>query len=272
VGRSPAVLFLFAALSASLGAGSARAHDVWLEPSTHRPAPNQRIDIRLRVGERFRGETAPRRPERIERFVALGPSGEREIVGVAGVDPAGVARLDREGTWLLVYDNLPARIELPAERFESYLVEEGLERVVESRRERGASKRPGRERYSRSVKCLVTVGSGEAAGFDRTAGLELELVPERDPRALTAPAELPFRLLFRGEPLAGALVRALPRRAPERASAARTDRDGRVALPIAPGDVWLVRTVHMIEAAEGDPEVDWESYWAALSFEVPRDN
>jgi uncharacterized GH25 family protein len=252
---------------AALAPAPAAGHDVWIEPSSHRPATGERLEVRLVVGEKFRGEPVPRRSDRIERFAAELDGERREILGLDGVAPAGVARLDRDGTWLLVYDNRPAEIELPGDRFELHLAQEGLERIAELRRARGESGRAARERYSRSVKSLVTAGDPASAssGFDRVLGLELELVPESDPRRLAGPAEVPFRLFFRGAPVEGVLVTAYPGSAPESAASSRTDDDGRVSLPIAPGDRWLVRAVHMVPASE--PGIDFESFWAALTFE-----
>jgi uncharacterized GH25 family protein len=53
--------------------------------------------------------------------------------------------------------------------------------------------------------------------------------------------------------------------AAERA-AARTDSAGRVAFAITKPGLWLIKTVHMIEAPP-DSGADWESLWASLTFE-----
>jgi hypothetical protein len=87
------------------------------------------------------------------------------------------------------------------------------------------------------------------------------------------------RVLYRGRPLPGSLVRAwhqplppggVPRDAATRDSvgasaAARTDGSGVAAFDgSAPGE-WLVATVHMV--ASGDPAAaDWESLWASFTF------
>jgi hypothetical protein len=76
------------------------------------------------------------------------------------------------------------------------------------------------------------------------------------------------RLLFRDQPLEGALVVALPKDAPEKKVEARTDSSGRVVLELGAGRTWLVKTVHMVEAPAGSG-ADWESLWASLTFEIP---
>jgi uncharacterized GH25 family protein len=46
---------------------------------------------------------------------------------------------------------------------------------------------------------------------DRAAGLPLEIIAQADVNALAAGDDLPIRLLFKGKPLRGALVRGMHR-------------------------------------------------------------
>lgn len=260
-----------AVLGLLLSASTAGAHDLWLEPSSFRPAQGEPVAVRVRVGEHFQGDPVPRSSTRIERFAAVVP-GERELElplkGVEGADPAGQAALPVPGTWILVYDTNHAQVELEADKFEQYLREEGLESVIALRAERGQSKAPAREIYSRCAKSLVVVGKENAGqGHARVLGLSLELVPEASPAALPAGGELPVLLLYRGEPLAGALVVAMRKDQPAEKVSARTGEDGRVRLRLdRPGD-WLVKAVHMVPAPEAS-QADWESFWASLTFRM----
>jgi Domain of unknown function (DUF4198) len=246
--------------------GSARSHDFWIRPSGFRPAPGSRVEIDLRVGEGFRGESVARNPERIERFVSLASPGSPEaIAGVDGKAPAGFLRA-REGggiVWI-GYQSRPTPIELEAGKFDRYLAEEGLERIVELRRARGESLKPGRERYARCAKSLLRTGPGQGAGIGTKLGFPLEIVPEDDPAA-TGGGSLGFQLLYRDRPVEGILVGCTSEDAPEKEVRRRTDGEGRVRFELAAKGVWLVRAVHMVPAqAEG---ADWESYWASLTFE-----
>lgn len=49
-----------------------------------------------------------------------------------------------------------------------------------------------------------------------------------------------------------------------------TDRDGKVSFKLPKAGVWVVRTVHMCRVTEKnpDPPADWESFWAAMTFEL----
>jgi uncharacterized GH25 family protein len=261
-----AAWFLLASLAS---APALQAHDLWIEPSSFRPAPGQRVAVRLRVGQAFRGDPVPRMAERIERFAAVGPGsspgGEIPLPGVEGTDPAGWASLPAPGTWILVYDSDHSSVELDGPKFEAYLAEEGLEKISRLRAGRGQTAARSREIYSRCAKSLVTAGGGAPPGFDRVLGLPLELVPETSPSALPAGGALPVRLLFRGKPLAGALVVAIPRDAPAARVSARTGADGRVRLRLDRAGDWLVKAVEMQPAPAGSG-ADWESFWASLSF------
>lgn len=242
-------------------AAPAAAHDFWIEPSSFRPAPGERVAVRLRVGENLKGEPVPRNPGRIERFAAVGPAGEADVTGVEGVDPAGWASPAGAGLHWLVFDSNHASVEQTGPKFDSYLEEEGLERI---RALRKAGEGPVKEIYSRCAKSLLRVGEG-SAGYDRELGLELELVPEKNPYALKPGEALPVRLLYKGKPLDGALVVGLA--SPGDKVSARTV-GGRASLVLDRPGLWLIKAVHMIPAPEGSG-AEWESLWASLTFELP---
>ncbi len=254
-----------------------RAHDFWIEPSSFRPAPGARVSVGLRVGEHLQGDPVPRNPERIERFasvtsVTVSNAGEEEIPGVPGADPAGWVTPSSPGLLWIVYDTNHASIELDGAKFDKYLGEEGLERIREMRAKGGAKPGPVKEIYSRCAKALLSVSGaipGAGEGYDRALGLELELIPESNPYALKAGGTLPVHLLYKGKPLAGALVMALPAAQPDAKLAVRTDARGRAALRLDSPGRWLVKVVHMIPAP-ADTGADWESLWASLTFELPE--
>lgn len=243
------------------------AHDFWIVPATFRPEVGATLAVALRVGEHFRGEPVRRDRTRIERFFALGPTGEKPVVGRHGGEPAGLVRIDAPGLWIVGYRSRPTPISLAAEAFESYLSEEGLERIIELRAARGESRKEGREVFSRSAKALIAAGSG-GEGHDRRLGLTLELVPEKNPYALGPGVELPVRLLYQGSPLAGALVVAMNADEPDTRLSARSGPEGRVVFRLGRDGVWLVKAVQMVAAAP-ESRADWESVWASLTFELP---
>jgi hypothetical protein len=179
-----------------------------------------------------------------------------------------------DGGALVAYESSFTPIELEAGEFDRYLKLEGLDEPLRSRARLGSKAGPGRERYARCPKTWI--GGRELGRLLRPVGLPLEVVPVGDP---TSSSPVKVKLLFRGRPLAGALVRvwnqplehgAMPRDAAERdsvgpATEVRTDRTGLATLSInGPGE-WLVSAVHMVRCADR-AEADWESLWASLTF------
>lgn len=243
----------------------ATAHDFWIEPSTFRPAVGDRVTAALRVGEKLRGDPVPRIPPYIERFILKGSGAETPILGTPGIDPAGNVQIADKGMHWIGYQSTPSPMVVDAPKFEQYLREEGLERIIEQRARSGQSSAPGRERFSRCAKSLLFTAADDA--YSESLGFTLELVPRRNPYAIRAGDDLPLTLLFREKPLANALVVAMSKTDPERAVRARTDSHGRVSLPIAHSGFWLVKAVHM-EPAPPDAGVDWESWWASVTFEL----
>lgn len=275
----------------------AMAHDLWIEPSTFHPEVGELVWVGLRIGHPPTGGEPVRRDERrLERFVLRGPQGETPIPGLDGREPAGWIRPPAPGRYVVALRSHAAVSVLPAEVFERYLEEKGLQAVSAERARRGDSGEPGRERYSRALKALLTVDGlrqvpaerlQDAAGLgaDRPLGLRLELIARADPSTLRAGDSLPVELRFENRPLAGVRVEAHPLLSAAEASTpalavstptvsaplvARTDARGRVRFTLPQEGPWLLTAVHMIPASSGVEE-DWESVWTALSFSVGRD-
>jgi uncharacterized GH25 family protein len=261
IGRYGVGLLLWA-----LSAPALLAHNFWIEPTTFTPAQGQRVAVRLRVGVELQGDPVPRDPNLIKRFVAVGPSGEAPVPGVANTEPAGFEAFSAPGLYTIVYESGRSPVELDAAKFEQYLKEEGLETVAAARARQGKSGAGAKEVFSRCAKALIAVG-GPGSGHDRVFGQRLELVAEKNPYTLAGGGELPVRLLYEGKPLAGALVMALQRGRPDKVTA-RSDSKGRVLLKLDRPGFWLIKAVHMI-AAPADAGADWESLWASLTFALP---
>lgn len=260
--RSLVTVALLVAGGSTLG-----AHDFWIEPRAFQAKPGALLGLHLMVGERMLGDPVPRDTAGIERFVVTHGSQEQVVPGREGGDPAGVLRVDGTGLLIVGYHSKPHSIELTADKFDKYLGEEGLDAVqaILAR----MKKRPtvAREEYSRCAKSLLLSGDSSAAQRDRALGLPLELIAERNPYAGAAGQDFPVTLLYRGKPLRDALVIAINRDDPDGRLRSRTNSEGRVNFRLPRGGVWLIKAVHMIPAEAGR-DIDWESFWASLTFEL----
>ena len=260
---------------AALTAAPAHAHEYWLAPSTYHATAGEHVQVTAYVGTGFRGELKPFAATRALRFIARGATLEDlRKTSVNGDDVFGRWTATDDGGATIAYESNFVEIELAAPEFDRYLELEGLDAV---RKERGNTKQSGRERYARCPKTWIA--GRDAKRATTPAGLTLELVPRADP---SAAGPLDLDLLYRGKPLAGALVRAWshplaaamrPTEGATRDSVGpviegRTDAAGHVRLVLPRGGEWLVSAVHMVPSR--DPRSsDWESFWASLTFARP---
>jgi uncharacterized GH25 family protein len=247
------------------GSNGVFAHDLWMEPTTFAPEAGQIVGVRLRVGQDLLGDPLPRSTALINQFVVVDAEGRKPVVGRDGSDPAGFVRAAVPGVLIVGYHSKPSAVELPAEKFNQYLKEEGLDAVAAERAKRNETNAVAREIFSRCAKSLVLSGA-PGSSADRSLGFPLELVAERNPYALGTGQDLPVRLTYENRPLAGALVIAMNRQNPADRQAVRTDADGRVRFRLRPGGMWLIKAVHMIPAPAGS-NAEWASFWASLTFQ-----
>jgi uncharacterized GH25 family protein len=252
-------------------AGPAHAHDYWLTASPFHAQPGEEITVRLFVGEGLTPEAErPFRQKETRRLQVFNDRDARDLTPLAVEEQTPLVRLSsrRSGGHVIALDRDSRLITLEADKFNAYLAEEGLEAILAQRRRLGEADRPGRERYSRYLKCLVQVGDLRDDTATKVFGQKLELVPLVDPATLRRGDTLRLRVLFEGKPLAG--VRVFAEGRDEKWAFLRsvlTNPDGLAEFRLEASGMWLVRLVHMRRAA-GDAETDWESFWGALTFAI----
>jgi uncharacterized GH25 family protein len=244
------------------------AHDFWLEPSTFSPQSGQIIGVKLRVGQDLLGDPVPRMAALVNQFVFEDGGGRKPLIGREGADPAGLLRVADPGLLVVGYFSNPSAVDLPAEKFNQSLRDEGLDEIVALRARRNQTGATGHEVFLRCAKSLLLSGPPNRLQRDRQLGFPLELVAERNPYTMHPGEDLAIRLTFENAPLAGALVTAINRLNPAEKQTGRTDSAGRVRLRLAQGGMWLVKAVHMIPAPAGT-NAEWKSFWASLTFELP---
>lgn len=257
-----------------LGAGgsSAWAHDLFFRAPRYVVAPRSSVVIDVLNGTFSRSENAITR-DRLAEVVLVGPSGRRLLDPEQWTEdePKSTLRVAFEGAGAYVLGAAvrPRLLKLSGKEFTAYLEEEGLTDVVAARAAQKRHDEPSRERYSKYVKAIFQVGDAVDAA-PATLGHAAEIVPERNPYRLAPGDRLPVRCLVDGQPWARKVVFAGGRRGatdrrfpPQRLV---TDEDGRATLQVSGPGVWYVKLVAMREVS--DPEADYESKWATLTFAV----
>ena len=140
--------------------------------------------------------------------------------------------------------------------------------MIRFRKEHHESLLPSRERYSKYAKALLS-SSGDNAYHSRPVGMTIEIIPERSPYLLKQGDSLTFRVLFRGQPARGLQVESTwaGSGGSKKTIAGRTDPEGRIVIPLQSAGKWRIHTI-LMERSSDTSVVDWESYWASLTFEV----
>lgn len=254
-----------------LAALPAFAHDYWLEPDAFFLPVGEEVNVRLHVGDDFKSEAErPFQKKPTVKFQLLSAKETLDLAAAGKEDQKPVARVKAKapGNYLIALERAPQKITLAADKFNAYLAEEGLDAILEQRRKAGEDKAEGRERYSRSIKCLLQAGDQRDDTYKQVLGQRLEIVPQANPYALKAGAELAVLVQFEGKLLAGARVFAHHRDGEKVATQKlTTSKEGIAVVKLDKAGTWLVRLVHMRRCAD-DKEIDWESFWGALTFAV----
>jgi Domain of unknown function (DUF4198) len=246
------------------------AHDLWLVPP-EKPEPKKSAFFRANSGSKFsRSDHAPD-PARFKRRLLVQPDGGEGSLEAAGAeDKSGLLKFEpaRPGVYIAAVETEPKLITLKADEFNNYLVSDGLLDVYQLRRKEGALDKPGRERYSKSPKAIVQVGTAGGGDPCRVVGLPLEIIPLRNPFVLKVGDTLRVRVLFHDRPLANAnLGWDVPGDGDFPLGAVRTDARGEALVPISLLGLMTIRLTHMTRPKQADYE--WESFWTTLTFHIP---
>ena len=245
-----------------LGAANLAAHYTYIVPQQFRVASGDTVVIGFHSGDGFPDSTSILK--RLQEPVIHTPQGRLPIGAFKedGKRLAAAMNVAHTGHIIVTAVNGAAIEDMRPAAFEEYLAEEGLGHIVAARKERGEADKPGKERYTMYAKTILLSGA-PGDGYKTAVGLPLEIVPEKDPYRLQAGEALPIRVLLRGAPAPNLEIRATSV-AGKPVVVGTTDAQGRVTVPVSKGQ-WRVHTIHM-ERGAGD--VDWESLWTTLTFEV----
>ena len=250
------------------------AHDFWVQPNVYWLKPQAMTPLTLQVGHGPFRQRSPIPLSRITRFEAIAPNGAvidlRGSLHLAGNTEDGDFRFPSPGSYVMMLETDDrAQSHLPAVRFNDYLKAEGLTPALEQRERTHRMDADGSENYSRLAKSIVQVGTPDAGSqtqVTKPLGLPLEIVPERSPYTEPQLATLPVRVIYLGQPLAGALVKltnlehdAAP------VEMQLTDRAGRASFTMPNDGSWLLNVI-WTRPLPRTGETDFETIFSSLSF------
>jgi uncharacterized GH25 family protein len=263
------------ALSFAVACSPGLAHDLWIVPGKYRLRAEEVTRVFINNGDVFPESLTLLGEHRLSEVRCLSSAGELPVTAfrVDGKSLTFDYQSAAPGAHVIVLGTRPRTVRMKAEDFEDYLAEEGLAAVSEMRKELGESDEPAVERYVKWAKSVVDVGneSENERLWAEPVGQTLEIVPLDHPNGLEPGGTLRLRVLLEGEPLEGVSITGARASGPAREIRGTTNRDGEAAVTVTAPGRWYVRALHLTRM-EADPEVDWQSYWSTLSFEVARES
>jgi uncharacterized GH25 family protein len=251
--------------------GIGMAHEFWLRPKKFRYAVGEEVKIDFVVGENFNGEFWDMNLHKVEKLELITSTGRRDLT--SAVKPTKGSNLTykmaAQGTHLFTLKSNTAIIELDAEKFNSYLAEDGADNISQRRKERNETGAGVKEQYQRFAKLLLQSGTTRDEVYKRNVGFPLEIIPDANPYKLASGDYLGCRILYENKPLAHQLVKVWSTLGNRSfLQNMYTENDGTIKFPLSNTGPWMVSTVR-IEPSD-KKGVDYESKWASLVFGIDQ--
>jgi uncharacterized GH25 family protein len=257
------IVFLLLTFISSLS-----AHEFWLSPEKFIYPRGENINVRFLVGENFSGENWRGNRDRVQSLKLYygGVSDDiSQYISTETGDSLQLTMLD-EGIVLIAFNSTNSYIEMEADSFNKYLDKDGLTHVLDYRQHKQEMDSLGRELYQRCAKTLLQIGNVNDKTYSVNTGLPVEIIPLSNPYQLKNNDSLKVKILFRDEPLTGALIKTWKRENDSAITASFiSDANGEIIFPVITKGKWMVSTVTMIRH-EGDSGAQWQSYWSSLTW------
>ncbi len=246
-----------------------QAHEFWLQTGKYRYQVGEELQVAFMVGENFQGEPWDLNRHKVERLeIHTGATVKRLEKQVVQSKTKNLTyKFDREGTHLVALESNFATIELPAETFNKYLEEDGLENIMEERKRAGRMNEGAKEFYKRYAKLIVQCGAKLDESYRRSAGFRYEIFPLANPAALKPGDYLDCQVMWEKKPAANVMVKVWSH-VGNRIFLQNiyTEKDGTIRFPISSPGPWMVSSVKMIPSEQAG--ADYQSQWASLVFEI----
>lgn len=249
---------------------TASAHDMFLKFDSYFLKTHSKTSVRLLNGT-FRLSENPVARDRMLDVSLVNPSGERTNLPSTDWREEGKTALlnlqtGESGTYVVGLYTKPRDLAQKAAPFNSYLTHDGAPDTLAARRRDSELNKDVRERYSKHVKAIFQVGDARTDTFKTALGYPVEIIPQQNPYALKSGQPLEVLCVKDGQPLAGQFVLAGRELKGKEIAAVRTDQNGLARIALTGAGKWYVKFIHM--TAVKDAQVNYESKWATLTFEV----
>jgi uncharacterized GH25 family protein len=249
------------------------AHEFWLEPQQYIFSRTDEINIRFKAGEHFRGENWTGNQEKVKELKLYYADIIDDLTDALSEENGDSLQfsLHEEGTVVVTFNNLNSFINLEAEKFNAYLLEEGLQTVLDYRNQHNEKDSVGREFYQRSVKTIMQVGALKTEVYKKQTTLPVDIIPLSHPYKLNNGDTLKVKLLFKGEPLVNAKVRAWHKLLGKvKDTSYISNAKGEISFPVKTTGEWMLSCVTMIRVTDDTNPTpvaaSWQSYWGSVTW------
>jgi len=252
---------LYAALSTA-----AFAHDTWLVSQRPTVAPGSSVTLDLTSGMAFPTLDSAIKPERVARASVRLAGKTSQIKGRKSASHSlrFSAPLPDPGIATVWVELAPKSLDLTPPQVKEYLDEIGASPEIRRAYEAAPEPRRWREVYAKHAKTFVRVGQPQSdRSWAEPAGMDLEIVPEKDPSTLRAGDDLPVRVIRQGKPAASFPV-GLVREGDAHGTLKTTDAAGRVTFRLNRAGLWMLRGTDLRRSVK--PQTDWESDFTTLTL------
>lgn len=252
-------------------AATASAHDLFLKLDTYFLRPNSATAVSVMNGT-FRRSDGPVARERMRDVTILTPAGKVRPAPEDWRDEGKTTlmrlRAGGPGTYVAGLSTIPREIDLKAKDFNEYLSHDGLPDTLAERRKGRELGKDVRERYSKHVRAIFQVGGELTDEYKEPLGYPVEIIPQQNPYSLRAGQTLRVLCTLDGHPVPNQFVMAgyESKGGRLRGLSVRADKDGVARIRLAGPGRWYVKFIHITKL--DDPQVNYESRWASLTFEV----
>ena len=260
----------------ALSAVSLSAHDLFMKLDTYFLTPNSHVTVPIFNGTFMTSENSITWDRVLDVSVVAGGNRTRVesdhwLAGENNYTTYLTVETGAPGTYVIGAATRHRDFGLAAADFNEYLRMDGIPDVLAQRERDGELGVDVWERYGKHIKAIVQVGDTPSSDFDTRLGYPAEIVSATNPYELTVGDEITVYCLVDGQPVSGQLVLAGGHGADGGGAIDQTERrtraDGSVTFTISEAGRWYVKFINMVKL-EAEPEIDYESKWATLSFEV----
>ncbi len=250
------------------------AHDLFVKLESYFLAPHTSVTVPILNGSFVSSENAIMR-DRVIDISLVSAAGRTRIDTTAWAGDTTYAdttyltiETGDPGTYIVGASTKARELGLAGADFNEYLEHDGIPDVLEARRRSGELDKDVWERYAKHVKAVLQVGDVRDDAYGVRLGYPAEVVPLVNPYSLNVGDEYSFLCLVDGEPVANQLVILGGEQGGNLVDEVRkrTDDNGKITFVIDSAGKWYIEFISM--APSGEADIDYESKWATLAFEV----